>query len=368
MRFLLIFWGLWATTTWAQEGAPPAMPVDVIVAQEQNMATYREFSGNFEAADTVKVTPQISGKIEAIHFQDNALIQKGQLLFTIERAPYRAALTRSEGAVLAAKGQLTNATATYKRAQQLLKERVVSKQRVDDALSALNIAKGLLQAAEADVERNKIDYERTEVKAPIAGRIGRAEVTLGNVVETGFGNPPVLATIVQLSPLYASFTMDEETYLKTLHPLNEMERAALPVELGLGSSGDTPLKGRFHSVDNLVNQENGTIRVRVVYDNPDGKVIPGLFARIRLGAKSDGARIFIPDAAVGTDQSKKFVLIVNAQNMTEYREVALGGVSNGLRMIASGLKAGEKVLVSNLVFMQPGTPVIPKVVNVKALR
>lgn len=331
-----------------QGGAPTVSVAKVI---ERNVEQWNEFSGRLVAVGQVDIRPRVSGTIEAVYFKNGAIVQKGDPLFTIDPRPYQAALE-------AANARATLAENELKRAQKLVKEKAIPQRDYDQRKNDAEVAR-------ADLVRAKLDLEYTRITSPINGRVSRAEITVGNLVDGG-GNAPVLTRVVSISPIYADFEVDEANFLQYVHA-ETRDVSQIQVQMGLASDKDTPFKGHIESFDNRLDNTSGTIRVRAVFDNADGTLVPGLFARIRLGSSTAGKALLITDRAVGTDQSKKFVIVVGADNKTEHREVKLDGMADGLRIVHEGLKPGEQIIVSGLQrVMMPGQPVTPEVVAMDA--
>ncbi len=216
-----------------------------------------------------------------------------------------------------------------------------------------------MQAARAAVQSARLNLEYTRITAPVSGRISRAEVTVGNVVSAGNG-AQVLTSLVSVSRLYASFDVDEQTYLKYIS--NQRNSAQVPVYMGLANEIGFSREGTINSIDNNLDATSGTIRVRATFDNPNGVLLPGLYARIRLGGGQPRSAILISPTAVGVDQDKRFVVVVDAKNQTAYREVKLGAQQDGLQIVNSGLQAGDRIVVNGLQRIRPGDPVTPHLV------
>lgn len=338
----------------AQGGAEGAAPVSVAEVLEKNVQVWREFSGRIVAVDRVEIRPRVAGTIDQIHFSEGQKVQKGDLLFTIDQRPYKAALDAAE-----TREKVTSADLS--RAKDLLAGKFISQKDFDQRRNDAETAK-------ADLTKAKLDYEYSVVKSPIDGRVGRAEVTVGNLVDSG-GGAPILTTIVSDNPVYADFDVDERTYVTYLSAVGrDAEKVkTIPVHLGLIGEQGEPHQGNVKSFDNELNPTSGTIRVRAVFDNSDGKLTPGLFARVRLGSPEEIKAVLITDRALITDQNKKFVLVVGEGNKTERREVKLDNIVGGLRIVNSGLKAGEKIVVSGTQrIMMPGQPVTPEIVPMDA--
>ena len=333
----------------AQAGAP----VSIARVEVKPITQWSEFSGIFEAVNAAEIRPQVGGQITAIHFTDGAQVKKGEALFTIDPRPFEAALT-------SAKGAFTQAKAALERAQKLVKSKAISAAEFEQAQSAHEQALGAYQTAQVN-----LGYAR--ITAPIAGKISRAEITVGNVVQAG-QNAPLMASIVSLSPIYASFEIDEQTYLNTIQGVPAAKLKTIPIEVGVSNGEGTPTVARIHSFDNQLTSGSGTIRVRAVLENTDATLLPGLYARIRIGAADKVEAALINPAAIGTDQSKKFVYVVGEGNKAEYREVTLGAVVEGLQIISSGLKAGEQIVVNGLQRVQSGAVIQGEAVDMLTLK
>jgi len=324
-------------------------PVSVAEPILRDTRLWHEFSGRLVAVDHTEIRPRVSGTIEKIHFEEGQWVEKDQPLFTIDPRSYEAALQ-------AARAQAVFTQAELKRAKELVSDRAVAKRDYDQRRAAAEIAA-------ADLKRAELDFEYTTVRSPVAGHVGRPEITVGNLVDSG-GNAPVLTTVVSDRPIYADFSIDEQTFLLYLNHVGAATDTLknIPVSLWLSDAESQPHTGRVQSFDNQLDVRSGTIRVRAIFENADGKLIPGLFARVRLGEPQEIKALLITDRAVNTDQNKKYVLVVGKDNMVEYRPVTLGAMVDGLRQVNSGLQLGEKIIVNGLQRARPGTPVTPELV------
>jgi multidrug efflux system membrane fusion protein len=340
--------------------AQAAVTVDVANVVSQTITDWQEYSGRLEAIDQVDVRPQISGKLIAVHFKDGSLVRKGDLLFTIDPRPFQAELNRAKAQLAAAEAQVTYASSNLSRNQRLIESNAVAHQELELAENEARTATANVLAARAAVEAARLDLEYTRITAPVSGRISRAEVTAGNVVAAGSGTQ-VLTSIVSVTRLYASFDVDEQTYLKYLS--DQKNAAQIPVSMGLANEDGFSHTGVISSFDNNLNTTSGTIRVRATFDNPNGSLLPGLYSRIRLGGGQPRAAILISPTAIGVDQDKRFVVVVNSKNQTMYREVKLGAIQNGLQIVDSGLQAGERIVVNGLQRIRPEDSVTPHQVS-----
>jgi len=350
--------------------AAQATPVSVATVAQSDVATWNDFSGRLEAVERVDIRSRVAGTVQGVHFREGALVKAGDLLLTIDPAPYQADVDRAEAQVLAAQSRLTNTRSNYARAKQLLADHAISQKEYDDSLNAQAEADANLRSAQAQLQTARLSLGYTQVRAPVAGRVGKLEITTGNLVAAGPG-APVLTTLVSVSPIYASFDADEQIVTRALRelPPGSSARAQIdkiPVQMGTSSDTTTPITGHLQLVDNQVDARSGTVRVRAVFDNADGNLMPGQFAHLRMGQVKPEPALMINERAVGTDQSKKFVMVVGADDKAQYREVTLGANVDGLRIVTSGLKPGERVIVNGLQRVRPGALVAPQMVAMKA--
>ncbi len=358
------------TSSRAQPAAAeaPATPVSVATVVQSDVSAWDEFSGRLEAVERVDIRSRVAGTIQTVHFREGALVKKGDLLLTIDPAPYAADVQRAEAQVAAAQAKGAQAKGEQDRSQRLWSEQAISKREFDERVNGQREADANLRAAQAALQTAQLSMGYTQVRAPVSGRVGKLEVTVGNLVAAGPG-APVLTTLVSVSPIYASFEADEQVVAKALKDVSaggdrKLER--IPVQMGTSASSDTPFEGRLQLVDNQVDAKSGTVRARAVFDNKDGQLMPGQFARIRMGQATKVSSVLINERAVGTDQNKKFVMVVGADNKAAYREVTLGASVNGLRVIKSGLAANERIVVNGLQRIRPGALVAPQVVEMTA--
>lgn len=344
-------WGLGASSV-AQASAPAAsqaMPVEIAEVVSRKIVDWSNFSGRLEAIDRVEIRPQVSGVLTAVHFKDGALVKKGDLLFTIDQRPFAAEVFAAE-----ARAEFTGAE--FARAERLLAENAIAKRDFEEKKNAAHAAQAALRIA-------RLNLEYAQIRAPIDGRISRAEITIGNLV-TANGAAP-LTTLVSSDKIYASFDVDEQTFLKHINPARAAKGNSLPVQLGLANESSFSREGVIHSIDNRLDTTAGTIRVRALFDNKDNQLVPGLYARLRLGGGQEREAVLIAEKAVGTDQAKRFVLVVDKDNNTAYREVKTGATQDGLIIVESGLQAGERIVVNGLQRVHPGAPVVPQIVDMK---
>ncbi|ASY67518.1 hemolysin secretion protein D [Sinorhizobium fredii USDA 205] len=349
--------------TEASPAAPPAVPVSVAKAETRRITTWESFSGRLEAIERVEVRPRVGGAILSAHFREGSLVEKGALLVTIDPEPYAAAVERAEAEVAAAEARVALAKTELDRARKLVSTSAIPQSGVDQRLSAYDEAQANVRSAKAALRSSRLDLGYTEVRAPIAGRAGRLEVTAGNLVSAGTASP-VLTTLVSVDPIYASFNVNEEVVAAALAKLSasagtdSIER--IPVQIGTAADEGTPISGHIQLINNEVDAATGTIRLRAALENPDGRLIPGQFVRIRIGDPEPAEKLVISDRAIGSDQDKKFVLVVGSDNKVEYRQVTLGPTSDGMRIVESGLKPGESIVVNGLQRVRPGVVVAPQ--------
>lgn len=346
----------------AKPAAPAAPPVSVAAALEQEVVETVDFPGRIEAVESVEVRARVNGYLQSVHFRPGAQVKKGDLLFVIDPRPFEAELARAEATLAHTRAQLELARTELARQVQLLEERATSRREYEDAAARLRQFDAQIRANQASVESARLSLAYTRITAPVDGRAGKAEITVGNLVQGEVPNSPVLTTVVSTSPVYAAFEADEASFLRFVSA-----RENLSVAVGLANEGGFPHRGRIEFVDNRVDPQSGTVRMRAVLDNRDGRFTPGLFARVRLGdLDSPRKAVLVADRAIGTDQSKRFVLVVNGENKAQYREVRVGRAIEGLRVIESGLEAGEVIVVNGLQRVRPGAPVTPQPVQMVA--
>ena len=340
----------------------PTMPppgVTVAPAVERQVADWDEFSGHFEAVQSVEVRPRVSGFIQRVAFPEGAVVHQGDALFYIDARPYEADVARAEAVLEQARTRERLAQMELDRAKQLVNTQAISREELDSRTSGLAEATSAVRAAESAVKIARLNLEWTTVRAPITGRVSRAEITAGNLVQAGPPSASLLTTIVSLDPIYVYFDSDEGAYLK-FAGAHAGTTARRPVQIGLTTETGFPHEGTLDFIDNQIDRGAGTIRVRAVLSNPNHLFAPGLFARVRLVGGEARQATLVQDAAVGTDQDRKFVLVLKPDSTVEYRPVTLGRMFDGLRVVQSGLKPGENVVVNGLLRVRPGMRVAAK--------
>ena len=333
-----------------------AVAVTVAVVEPRQTTLWDEFSGRLEAVDRVEIRPRVAGAILSTNFTEGALVKAGDVLFKIDPAPYAAEVDKAQAQLEAARARAAFAANELERGAQLVGNAVVTRRDYEQRDNGNREAIANVKAAEATLQTARLNLDYTEVRAPVDGRVGKIEVTVGNLVAAGSASP-VLTSLVSVNPIYASFDADEEVVLQALNAVAEPsgKRGALdriPVEMT--TSGGNSAKGHIQLIDNQVNGQSGTIRVRAVFRNDDGRLIPGQFARVRMGQPKQQTLVLVDERAIGTDQDKKFVMVVGEDDRAVYRPITLGANVDGLRIVAAGLKAGDRVIVNGLQRVRPG--------------
>jgi RND family efflux transporter MFP subunit len=345
----------------AESAASPAPQVSVAAAVSRSVTEFDEFTGRFEAVDRVEIRPRVSGYISSVNFTDGGEVKKGDVLFVIDPRPYVAERDKARAQLAQARSQLVLAKSERERANNLLGQHAISQEEFDTRTAGREQAQANVEAAQAALDAAALNLEFTRVTAPISGRISRALVTGGNFVADG---QTLLTTLVSLDPIYVSFDGDEQVFLKysklaRTHDGRSGETGD-PVQVGLADENDYPHRGVMVFVDNALDPATGTIRSRALLDNHDHVFTPGLFARVKLQGTGQHTAVLINDSAVGTDQTVRYVLVVGAGNKVLYRPVQLGPVIDGLRVVQSGLAAGELIVVNGLQRVRPGAEVAPQ--------
>lgn len=349
-----------ALSACAREGAAPAAgpgaggPTAVSGASvlARSVAPTQEFSGRLEAVEQVNIRPRVAGTILAIHLQPGAVVRKGELLFEIDPAPYQAEVDRSQAALMAVRADAELARLELARAARLLAERAIAQRELDERGAGLKKLEAQLRAAEATHRSARLNLDYTRIEAPIAGRVSKAEITRGNLVDPA----TVLSSVVSNRDIYVAFDADETAFLRVA----PVARRGKTVEVAVGLAGERgfPHKGRLEFVDNRFDRATGSVRMRGILADAGETLAPGLFARVQLGANLAGVEkaVLVAERAVGTDQDRKFVYVIGADARAEYRAVTLGPMADGLRIVREGLRPGEAVVVDGLQRVKPGMP------------
>ncbi|SFD16318.1 efflux RND transporter periplasmic adaptor subunit [Massilia yuzhufengensis] len=340
--------------------APAGPPVSAAIVAEKPVAETQEFSGRLEAIEVVEIRPRVSGYITAVNFKPGAEVKKGEVLFVIDPRPYQAEADRAGAAANAARARADLARLELQRADKLLADKAIAQREFDEKSASQKELDASARAAQAQFESARLNLAYTRVTAPIDGRVSKAEITLGNLVDAS----AVLTSVVSLERIYASFDGDEETYLR-VGTRAQRGQAAI-VKVGLANEEGFPHEGKLEFVDNQLDARTGSVRMRATLLNADRALAPGLFARIQVGSGVAEKAVVINERAVGTDQSRKYVVVVGADSMAEYRPVTLGPVVDGMRVVRTGLKPGEKIVVNGLQRVRPGAPVTPQMVAMDA--
>jgi multidrug efflux system membrane fusion protein len=344
----------------AAAAAPAGPPVSAAVVLEKPVTETQEFSGRLEAVEVVEIRSRVSGYITAVNFKPGAEVKKGEVLFVIDPRPYQAEADRAGAAANAARARADLARLELQRAERLLLDKAIAQREFDEKAAAQKELDANARAAQAQFESARLNLAYTRVTAPIDGRVSKAEITLGNLVDA----TAVLTSVVSMDRIYASFDGDEQTYLR-VGARDQRSKPAV-VKVGLANEEGFPHEGKLEFVDNQLDARTGSVRMRATLANPDRALAPGLFARVQVGNGEAGKAVVINDRAVGTDQSRKFVVVVGSDGKAEYRPVTLGPVVDGLRVVRTGLKAGEKIVVNGLQRVRPGAPVTPQIVPMDA--
>lgn len=345
------------------KASPPPPLVTVATPVSKTVVEQDEYVGRFVAVDSIEVRARVSGYLGTVHFRDGQLVKKGEPLFTIDRRPFENALDQARASLAQAKANLAYAEADLARAQGLVGGSIISQQTFEQRTQAKRVAEANVAAQEAAVRQAELDLEFTELRAPVSGHIGDRRVSPGNLVMGGTtGTTTLLATIQSTDPIRFEFTMDETSYLRYLRlakkaPDFANDNGRVPVKLKLLDEQSFAHLGRMDFVDNAIDRSSGTIRGRAEFSNAGGTFTPGMFARIQVASGPPGEALLLPDAAIGTEQVRKFVLVVDDQSVARAKYVTLGSVQDGLRVIASGLAPNDRVVINGLMRVRPGVKV-----------
>jgi RND family efflux transporter MFP subunit len=348
-----------------KQAAAPPPKVTVAKPVERTIIDQDEYVGRFVPVDVVEIRARVSGYLDKIHFVDGQIVQQGDLLFTIDKRPFQNTLDQSRANLETAKSNLAFTQSDLTRAQQLVRERTISEQIYEQRMQAFRNSQASVAANEAMVRQAGLDLEYTELKAPITGRIGDRRVTQGNLVTGGAGgNTTMLATIVSIDPIRFEFTLDEASLLRYQRlAAGGNEVAGLggtTVRLKLLDETEFSHSARMDFVDNVIDRASGTIRGRAQLPNPDGLFTPGMFARVQVPASAPYQALMVPDAAIGSEQARKFVYLIDDENVARLRYVTLGQLVDDLRVIKQGLSAGDRVVVNGLMRVRQGQKVTPE--------
>ena len=340
-------------------GTPPPVNVVVETVTEQKMRVWTDFSGRLRAVDFAEIRPEVSGRITEIRFQDGQAVKAGDVLLVIDPRPYEAAVSKAEANVASAQSALKLADSDRDRAASLIKVHAVTQQELDQAENADRVAAATLASAQAELKTANVDFDHAYVKAPISGRVSRAEITVGNLVQQGPG-APLLTSIVSENGIYADFEVDEQTYMETIRNAasSQAQEQRIPVQLIAPGDASHPYEGFIETFDNKLDAASGTIRARAKFANDDRTLVPGMFVSVRLASGQDRTALLVHERAIGSDQSKKFVFVVNENNRVVYREVQLGKSVREMRIIEKGLQSGDRVIVDGVQRVRPDAVVV----------
>lgn len=350
----------------AQAGVVATAPTGIAVAvkrlQPQNVSPFAEFSSRVSAVDYAEIRPQVSGRITEVRFHDGQHVSAGDVLFVIDPRPYQAALDQAKAQLAHDQALLAEAQMDLKRYQALVNQRSIASQTAQDQVYIVQQDQGTVQLDQANVTTAQLNLEHAYVDAPISGRVSRAEITLGNFVGSPTAPPPVLTSIVSDNGVYADFEVDQQTYLNNVrnYGQSQAEQQKIAVDVVIRGSQERVYRGHIYSFDNRIDTGSGTIRARARFDNVDGGLIPGMFVSVRMGNGAIDDALTVPESAIGNDQSKRFVFVVGDDNKAEYRSITLGPQVDGSRVVLSGLKAGDRIILDHLQRLAPGTLVAPQ--------
>ncbi len=353
------------------QGAPPAPPVTVSAPLARKVVQWDEYTGRFEAREQVEVRARVSGFIEQIHFRDGQMINRGDLLFTIDQRPYLISAEAARAEVTRTKAQVALAENEVERAEGLTRNQTITARDLDTRKANLTSAKASQQAAEANLKTAELNLEWTKVTAPIAGRISDRRVDSGNLIAGGQAGANLLTNIVSLDPIVFTFDASESDYIRYSRLMQNGTRGsgrdtANPVQVRLADEADWKREGKMDFVDNQLNARSGTIRGRAVFDNKDQFLTPGTFGRMRLyGGEIDA--LLVPDAVIVSDQTRKVVMTVGPDNKVIPKPVTLGPIVDGLRVVRSGLTTADRVIVNGIAnpMVRPGGTVNPQPGDIK---
>ncbi|HXX06537.1 MAG TPA: efflux RND transporter periplasmic adaptor subunit [Pseudolabrys sp.] len=348
--------------------APPPPAVTVAKPIKRSVVDYDEYVGRFTAINSVEVRARVSGYLDKLHFKDGQLVKQGDLLFTIDKRPFQNTLDQARANLVQAQSNVAYTESDYTRGQALVRDKTITDQTFEQRAQAFRNAKASVSNNEAAVRQAELDLEFTELRAPIDGRIGDRRVTPGNLVTGGTGgNTTLLAVIVSTDPIYFEFTFDEASYLRYERLAREggqdvaSRNAGVQVALRLIDENDFVHEGRMDFIDNVIERSTGTIRGRAVFSNPNAVFTPGMFARVRVPGSSPYDALLVPDAAIGTEQARRFVIVIDAQDIARPKYVTLGQLtSDNLRVIKDGIGPDDRVVVSGLMQARPGQKVRPE--------
>jgi multidrug efflux system membrane fusion protein len=343
-----------------QQAGPPPPPVTVAEPTKRTVFDFDEYVGRFAAVSLVEMRARVSGYLDGVHFKDGQLVKQGDLLFSIDKRSFQNAVAQARATLTQAQSNLSFTESDFTRGQQLVKEKTITEQTFEQRSQAYRNAQASVSGAEAQLRQAELDLEFTELRAPISGRIGDRRVAPGNLVTGGTsGNTTLLATIVTSDPIQFEFTFDEASFLRyeriAMAGKDVASRSAgMKVSLKLIDENDFVHEGRMDFIDNVIDRSTGTIRGRALFDNPNGVFTPGMFARVRVPGSPAYEALLVPDAAIGSEQARKFILVVDGDNKAQTKYVTPGQLVGNLRVIKEGLSATDRVIVNGMARVRPG--------------
>jgi RND family efflux transporter MFP subunit len=343
--------------------APPPPKVTVATPTRQAVTGYLELTGNTTAVNSADLVARVAGFVQDVQYQDGAIVKKGTPLFTIEPQPYDVKLKQAQAAEGSAQATLKQAQAEYDRQNALVASQTVSRSSFDQATANRDAAQGSYDQAHANTQLAQLNYDYAHVTAPFDGVVMARQVSVGQFV--GGGAPTVLATMVQVDPIYVTYNISERDVQRlrevmAKRGMNRDDLMQVPVEVGLQSETGYPHMGHFNYAAPMLNASTGTLAARAIFDNKDRALLPGYFVRVRIPIDDQADALLVPDAALGSDQSGRYLLVVNKDNVVEQRNVKIGQLLNGLRVIDDGLKAEDSVVVAGVLRAIPGQKVDPQ--------
>lgn len=338
-------------------GEQPPMPVTSLRVKKQPVRLWFSFSGRLTPVDSADIRPEISGRITEVRFTEGQKVKKDDILFVIDPRPYEAALAKADAGLAAARTNASLARTELTRAQGLLNSQTIPRRQYDERVNADRVAQSAVTIAEAERRQAALNLDYAYIKAPFDGRVGRAEMTVGNLVQVNGPTQPLLTTLVAEDNIYADFEIDEQTFINQIRPQSAEKLTHIPVELFLRDGGNQIASGTIHAFDNRINTQSGTIRARARLAN-DGRLLAGMFVTVRVAGIEQPA-ITVPERAIGTDQNRKFVYVITAENKITYRPIVPGGLAGDRRVVTDGLAEGEQIVIDGLQHVRPDMVVAP---------
>lgn len=337
----------------------PAAPLAVTAEriEPQTIHPFAQFSGRINAVDYAEIRPEVVGRITEIRFHDGQRVKAGDILFVIDPRPYEAAVAKAKSDLQTAINNAKEAKLERERGDRLMQAHALALESYDQRVNADSVAQAAVGSAQALLQQAQLNVDYAYIKAPISGRISRAEITQGNLVGSATTAPPLLASIVSDDGVYADFEVDEATFLNNVRAKSADQQQKVPVELQVEGDSGHIYHGTIESFDNHIDAGSGTIRARARFANEDGSLVPGMFVSVRMGSGELDNALLVPERAIGNDQSKRFVFVVGRNNKAEYRPVTLGALVDGQRVVTQGLKPGDDVILDGLQRLGPGAVV-----------